>query len=100
MNEIFTNNIPDINNFAGNTTLLTTLAINPLPSVNEQYERDNFLTNLRNKRNALLNETDWTVLPDAPLSEQKKVEYLVYRQALRNLPQTQTYDTLIWPLRP
>ena len=92
------------NNFVNNTTFTQPPYTAPEPfnnnEVNEQYERDNFLKNLRIKRDALLAETDWTALPDSPLSEEKKVQYLVYRQVLRNLPQTQTYDTLIWPLRP
>ena len=94
-----------IDNVVNNTTFTLPPYTAPVSNsvineVNEHNERINFLDNLRIKRNALLSETDWTVLPDSPLSENKKVEYLVYRQTLRNMPQTQTYDTLIWPLRP
>ena len=41
---------------------------------------------LRNYRNKLLAVSDWTVLPDSPLSESKKNEWKTYRQALRDLP--------------
>ena len=41
---------------------------------------------LRNKRNQLLVESDWTVMPDSPISESKKSEWKTYRQSLRDLP--------------
>jgi hypothetical protein len=70
------------------------------PEQVEQTARANFLVNLRKQRNALLEATDWTVMPDSPLSQQKKDDYIAYRQALRDLPQTVTYDTLFWPVKP
>ena len=43
---------------------------------------------LRIERDIRLQETDWTVLPDAQLSADKVNEYKTYRQALRDLPAT------------
>tara|TARA_A200000113_G_scaffold135103_1_gene121529 strand:- start:1503 stop:1997 length:495 start_codon:yes stop_codon:yes gene_type:complete len=43
---------------------------------------------IRGERTALLNNTDWTVMPDSPLSSEKKQEYTTYRSNLRNIPQT------------
>lgn len=42
---------------------------------------------LRQLRDHLLKESDWTQLPDASLDDSKKAAYAVYRQALRDLPQ-------------
>lgn len=39
---------------------------------------------LRN-RQKLLSESDWTNLPDSPLSSEKKEEWKKYRQALRDI---------------
>jgi len=47
---------------------------------------DNAMKILRNKRNLLLADTDFTQLADAPLTEQQKNDYAAYRQALRDLP--------------
>ena len=44
------------------------------------------LDDLREWRNALLSETDWTILPDSPLSADKQAEWKTYRQKLRDLP--------------
>ena len=41
---------------------------------------------LRHERNLRLSLCDWTVLPDSPLTEEKKNEWKVYRQKLRDLP--------------
>ena len=41
-------------------------------------------------RNALLNESDWSQVPDNPLTEEKRAEWRQYRQTLREL--TDTYE--------
>jgi len=43
---------------------------------------------VRLARNHLLLDTDWTVMTDSPLSNDKKQEYITYRSNLRNIPQT------------
>jgi hypothetical protein len=43
---------------------------------------------LRHHRDVLLRESDWTALDDVSLSEQKKSEWKVYRQKLRDLTAT------------
>lgn len=56
---------------------------------------------IRQKRNELLKNCDWTQLADATLSEEKKQTWLTYRQALRDLPQS--YDDpekVVWPELP
>ena len=45
---------------------------------------------MRFQRNLILSETDWTVLPDSPLSDAKIAEWKTYRQALRDLPANTT----------
>ena len=40
----------------------------------------------RSTRTTLLNECDWTQIPDSALTTEKKAEWATYRQALRNLP--------------
>ena len=39
----------------------------------------------RTTRTYLLQESDWTQLPDSPLSESAKAEWATYRQALRDI---------------
>ena len=41
--------------------------------------------NIRFNRNKLLADSDWTQLPDSPLSTSVKTEWATYRQALRDL---------------
>lgn len=40
---------------------------------------------VRNERNRMLTASDWTQIPDAPITEAKREEYRVYRQELRDL---------------
>jgi len=60
---------------------------------------------LRTHRNHILGGCDWTQIADAPLSGDKKAEWVTYRQALRdfpasNNPPTTDYTTLTWPTPP
>ena len=56
---------------------------------------------LRNMRNGLLNASDWTQVPDAPVDAAAWAEY---RRALRDLPDTITSVELlenpVWPTPP
>ena len=55
-------------------------------------------------RNGLLYESDWSQLPDSPLSDSKKAEWATYRQALRDIPENYpeaiSIDDIIWPTKP
>tara|TARA_R100000329_G_scaffold151439_2_gene147574 strand:- start:1055 stop:1456 length:402 start_codon:yes stop_codon:yes gene_type:complete len=54
-------------------------------------------------RNSELTATDWTQVSDAPLTDSKKAEWRVYRQALRDLPAHTNWPLLNeedWPDAP
>ena len=60
-----------------------------------------YTKSLRNKRNVLLLESDWTQAVDSPLSDSDKAEWVTYRQALRDI--TLTYwreEDTVWPTKP
>lgn len=62
------------------------------------------LQQTRSQRNSLLRQSDWTVLEDSPLTETKKDEWKVYRQTLRDIPQTNSaitdFSEVVWPTEP
>lgn len=56
---------------------------------------------IRDIRNALLRDSDYTQLSDAPLTNEKKDEWVEYRQTLRDIPQTyEKIEDIIWPQKP
>lgn len=58
---------------------------------------------IRTRRDGLLAESDWTQMPDSPLTSSKKTEWATYRQALRDLPATNSATTeadVVWPTKP
>ena len=56
---------------------------------------------LRTERNRLLQQSDWTALSDAHLSQDKKDAWFTYRQSLRDLPENATDPTQVtWPVSP
>lgn len=57
---------------------------------------------IRQHREHRLKESDWTQLPDSPLSAEKKAEWATYRQALRDLPSSVVTgeEEIVWPAKP
>lgn len=56
---------------------------------------------LRKHRNRYLAQSDWTQMPDSPLTDAKKQEWAEYRETLRDLPQTWTpAETVTFPDEP
>lgn len=59
---------------------------------------------IREMRESYLMMSDWTQIPDSPLSDEKKAEWAVYRQALRDLPansvEATTLSDVNFPTKP
>ena len=67
---------------------------------------------LRGHRNMLLINSDWTVMPDSPLSDSKQTEWKTYRQSLRDITKTASpkmrtdmsnmidVKSVTWPTKP
>jgi hypothetical protein len=69
--------------------------IDPTRELAKQYNR------LRSLRNMLLANCDWTQMPDAALSSDKKAAWAAYRQQLRDIPaNTPDPTNYSWPTPP
>lgn len=56
---------------------------------------------VREERNGLLAESDWTQLNNAPLTPEQVTAWANYRQALRNVPQQGVEpEQVVWPSKP
>lgn len=56
--------------------------------------------NVRGQRNFLLASCDYTQLPDAPITDQCKQNYRIYRQELRNITDQPDPYNINWPIEP
>lgn len=55
----------------------------------------------RAKRNSLLSESDFLMMPDYPISEEDRTDVLSYRQSLRDLTSQEGFpDNIVWPELP
>jgi hypothetical protein len=53
---------------------------------------------IRSKRDQLIRDTDWTMIPGATVDQ---AQWAAYRQILRDLPQTYTNpEDVVWPVQP
>jgi len=58
---------------------------------------------LREMRDVLLKESDWTQMPDCPISEEIKNDWRIWRQAMRDITSTVSYpleNTIQLPVTP
>lgn len=90
-----------MNRYEHNTTTGTTIEVAlTADEIQEQQARstETAWRLLRNQRDALLAQSDWTVMSDTPTST---AAWKVYRQALRDLP-ANTTDPFnpVWPTPP
>lgn len=66
-----------------------------------EQEEENAWVQIRDERNRRIGMCDWTQIADVSLTGDQKVAWTTYRQALRDLPQTQTNPfNIIWPDEP
>jgi len=62
--------------------------------------RAKLLTGILAERNQRLTASDWTQMPDTPLTNDQRAAWVSYRQALRAFPETCDLDDLVWPVAP
>lgn len=65
---------------------------------NNEKNIDQLNAEARNYRDALLSTSDWTILPDSPLSPESQLKWKIYRQNLRDITKQSEFPTTIdWP---
>jgi len=79
-------------------------AVTKSSAVITQQNKTQAQIDLTTQRNSFLQSSDWTQVPDSPLSDTKKTEWATYRQALRDLPPTysdiENVSEVTWPTIP
>jgi DMSO/TMAO reductase YedYZ molybdopterin-dependent catalytic subunit len=59
------------------------------------------IASVSQKRQRLLYSTDWTQIPNNPLSTAQQEVWATYRQELRDIPQQSGYPfNVVWPIAP
>ena len=75
--------------------------IHECPDWKIQLEKEVLSLDVRLERNKLLSNTDHLIQSDYPISDEKKQEIKVYRQALRDIPQQDGFpENIVWPDKP
>ena len=84
--------------FENNQVFLVTVQQLTEEEINSKNESQ--WANVRSTRNNLLKDSDWTALVDVDLSAEKKSEWAIYRQALRDITTQQNPFSITWPTAP
>lgn len=83
-------------------TVAVSYGIVDLPKEEIERKKSSKLEKIRAIRNLYLKNTDFTQLPDAPLSKESQQEFRVFRQQLRDLVNlgNESVENLVWPVIP
>jgi len=69
-----------------------------------EWDLESLMPQVRSVRNAMLVRSDWTQMPDSPLSEDDKLDWQIYREELRSLSFVQDNISNVkdvdWPAEP
>ncbi|MDK2595200.1 tail fiber assembly protein [Pseudoalteromonas obscura] len=72
----------------------------PIAVIKDAVTQEQWLV-VREQRDKLLSSCDWTQVADSPLTQERKQEWNLYRQALRDLPEKfESPENVVWPLAP
>lgn len=75
--------------------------VEAIPEKTEEEKLEELAEKVRSERDLLLSETDYLMASDYPIEEDKKAELIVYRQALRDVPEQEGFPTSVtWPEKP
>ena len=85
---------------ANNSRCRVVDGVHTLNPITEEELLDVKYTRLRGERDYLLKQSDWTQFNDSPLSSEKKAEWALYRQALRDLPNAIDINNIVYPTQP
>lgn len=55
---------------------------------------------VRQRRMALLQRSDWSSLSDVPMSPELRAQWSAYRQALRDITEQSDPNAIVWPVPP
>jgi len=77
---------------------LTWIVTAELPTQAEKDSRT--AISKRDTRNQLLTESDWTQMPDSPLTDEAKALWVTYRTALRDITSTDVWPNVSFPDTP
>lgn len=70
-------------------------------AIDEQsFETNELPQQVRQKRDSLLKQSDWTQLSDVALTSEKKAEWATYRQELRDITNSPDFPNVVFPTEP
>ena len=96
-----TENCSQVNPTLENGEWVMTWQVSPA-SAEEIAERlEQKSAEVRQQRNQLLTESDWTQLADSPLDADTKSAWALYRETLRQVPEQSGFPwNIVWPTKP
>ena len=77
-----------------------TIDVEPLTPEEIASNTESQWSKIRSQRDTLLAACDWTQLPDVPLDTEQKQDWVVYRQALRDVTSQADPYNIEWPVAP
>ena len=96
----YTKNYEELEPHLSGSIYVQTWSISDASEEEINTRKDEKWGEIREIRNTLLQQTDWTQFQDSPITGSKLIEWQTYRQQLREITSQPNPYNLSWPVRP
>ena len=96
----YTKDVVEITPILSGSVYVQTYQISDADETTINIRKEQKWEEIREQRNQLLSECDWTQFQDSPVTGSKLTEWQTYRQELRNITIQENPYNIIWPTKP
>jgi len=96
----YTKDVIELTPILSGSVYIQTYEINDADEVTISTRKEIKWEEVREKRNQLLSECDWTQFQDSPISGEQLTLWQNYRQSLRDITNQSNPFEIIWPTKP
>jgi len=96
----YTKDVVEITPILSGSVYVQTYQISDADETTINIRKEQKWEEIREQRNQLLSECDWTQFQDSPVTGSKLTEWQTYRQELRNITTQENPYNIIWPTKP
>ena len=96
----YTKDVVEITPILSGSVYVQTYQISDADETTINIRKEQKWEEIREQRNQLLSECDWTQFQDSPITGSSLTEWQTYRQSLRDITSQENPFSLTWPARP
>ena len=96
----YTKDVVEVTPTLSGSVYIQTYEISDADETTINIRKDVKWEEIREQRNQLLSQCDWTQFQDSPITGSKLTEWQTYRQSLRDVTTQENPYNITWPIKP